>query len=88
MTIDISNFDLISNLPKDQYEYIFIELVLILEDFIKKYNLKEMEVNGILYLEVVKGMYVLLQSVTVAYKDLVSLLVPRGFYPSDIKPGL
>ena len=59
-TMDISNFYLGSPLPRP--EYMCLPIKLIPDETIQKYNLKEIEEDGMVYLKIVKGMYGLPQA--------------------------
>ena len=85
-TLDIQDFHLCYDLKN--YEYIFIELNLLPEDIINKYNLQDIAHNNKVYAEVQKGMYGLPQAGLIAYNDLKKHLKPFGYEPLTIIPGL
>lgn len=85
-TLDIKDFYLCLKLKN--YEYIFIELALLLEEVIQKYDLRNKAYKGKVYAEVQKGMYGLPQAGLIAYNDLKQHLKPYGYYLSKIIPGL
>jgi hypothetical protein len=86
MTLDIKDFYLNSKLS--DYEYIFIELRLIPEDFVQQYNLDKIAVNGKILAEVRGGMYGLKQAGKIAHDDLKQHLKPYGYQPVQFTPGL
>jgi hypothetical protein len=58
------------------------------EEIIQKYNLKDIAVDGWVYIEIRKGMYGLKQSGLLANQLLQTRLVPFGYYPARHTPGL
>ena len=46
----------------ERLEYMKIPLKIMLPEIVEKYNLKEVEVDGSVYIKIVKGMYGLLQA--------------------------
>ena len=79
MTIDIKDFYLNSHLK--EYEYIYIDLDLIPQDFIDKYNLEDIAKNGKVLTEVCKGMYGLKQAGKLAHEDLKLHLASHRYKP-------
>ena len=84
--MDIVDFYLNSNL--DEYEYVYIELDLIPQEFINQYNLTAIAKDGKILAEVRKGMYGLKQAGKIAHNDLKKHLMPHGYTPVDFTPGL
>jgi hypothetical protein len=58
------------------------------EEIIQKYNLKALAVDGWVYIEIRKGMYVLKQAGLLANQLLQTCLAPFGYYPARHTPGL
>ena len=86
MTLDIHNFYL--GTPMEVYEYMKIKFDSIPQEIINKYNLKELEYNGFIYLEVRKGMYGLKQAGVLANENLEKLLADDGYVKTTHTPGL
>ena len=85
-TMDISNFYLGS--PMDEPEYMRMPFNLMPEKIINKYQLKDKEHDGWVYIKIVKGMYGLPQAGKLA-KDLLKERLARfGYYPTNFTPGL
>ena len=59
-TLDISNFYL--GTPMERPEYMIMPLKIMPPERIEKYNLKELEVDGWVYIKIVKGIYGLPQA--------------------------
>jgi hypothetical protein len=55
---------------------------------VDKYNLKELAVDGWVYIEIRKGMYGLKQAGLLANQLLQKRLAPFGYYPACLTPGL
>ena len=79
LTLDIKNYYLMSKFKPNEYEYIRIELALILNEFIQQYNLEQISDSGYVYAEVQGGMYSLPHAGAVAYKDLKAYLEPNRY---------
>jgi hypothetical protein len=58
------------------------------EEIVDKYNLKALAVEGWVYIEIRKGMYVLKQAGLLANHLLQTRLAPFGYYPARHTPGL
>jgi hypothetical protein len=58
------------------------------EEIIQKYNLKDLAVDGWVYIEIRKGMYRLKQAGLLADQLLQTRLAPFGYYPAWHTPGL
>jgi Reverse transcriptase (RNA-dependent DNA polymerase) len=86
MTIDIKDFYL--NTPMERYEYMRIPINVIPEDIVQQYNLKALEHNGYMYVEIRKGMYGLLQAGRIANDALVPYLALHGYNQSKHVHGL
>ena len=85
-TMDISNFYLGSPLPRP--EYMRLPIKLIPDKIIQKHNLKEIEEDGMVYLEIVKGMYGLPQAGKIANNLLIKRMRTAGYPPCQFTPGL
>jgi hypothetical protein len=86
MTMDISNFYLMTPLLRP--EYIRIRLTDLPDEIIKEYKLKDKATaKGFIYLEVVKGMYGLPQAGLLANELLEKRLNKHGYYQSKLVPG-
>ena len=44
--------------------------------------------DGYVYINITKGMYILNQSATIAYKQLILRMEPHGYYPVPFTTGL
>ena len=58
----------------DRDEYIMIQIPMIPQEIVEKYNIVEKSHNGYIYARVKKGMYRLPQSVHIAYDILLKHL--------------
>ena len=85
MCINIKDFYLNNALP--WLEYLRIPISAIPEEIIELYNLKELEHNGYLYVEISKGMYGLPQAGRVANDALIPRLKAEGYTQSKYVPG-
>ena len=87
MTMDISNFYLMT--PLKRPEYIKIKLSDIPDEIIKEYKLKDkVTKNGCIYIEANRGMYGLPQSGLLANQLLEKRLNKHGYFQSKLVPGL
>ena len=87
MTMDISNFYLMT--PLSRPEYIRIKLTNIPDEIIREYNLDEKATkDGSIYIEANKGMYGLPQSGLLANELLEKRLNKHGYRQSKLVPGL
>ncbi len=86
MTLNLANFYL--NTPLDQPEYAGIQLSLIPQEVIDKYNLTPYAYNGYIYFEFGKGMYELKQAGKLANDLLSNRLFSHGYYQCATTPGL
>jgi hypothetical protein len=58
------------------------------EEILNKYNLGRLAVDGLVYIEIRKGMYGLRQACLLANQLLQTRLAPFGYYPSRHTPEL
>ena len=72
----------------DKVEYILIQIAMIPQEFVYKYNLQEKAHNGYIYARVTKVIYELPQPGQIEYYDLVKYLEPYGYHPSRKTLGL
>ena len=87
MTMDISNFYLMT--PLKRPEYIRIKMSDIPDEIIKEYKLKDkVTKNGSIYIMARKGMYGLPQSGLLANQLLEKRLNRHGYHQSKLVPGL
>ena len=87
MTMDISNFYLMT--PLSRPEYIRIKLSDIPEEIIREYNLRDKATkDGSIYTKANKGIYGLPQSGLLANKLLEKRLNRHGYRQSKLVPGL
>ena len=63
-------------------EYIMIQISMIPQEFVDKFNLQEKLHNGYIYARVTKGMYGLPQAGRIAHDSLVKHLETYGYHPS------
>jgi hypothetical protein len=84
--MDIKNFYL--NTPLDRPEYMKLKLDLIPAKIIEKYNLREKQHTGWVYICIDLGMYGLPQAGVLANKLLVKRLAQAGYHPCQFTPGL
>jgi len=86
MTLDIKDFYLMT--PKDRPEYFRMNLDVIPDDIIDKYQLKpQADEKGFLYCEVTRGMYGQPQAGLLAQKQLTKRLNKAGYTQSQVTPG-
>jgi hypothetical protein len=86
MMMDIKKYYLGTPLPR--YEYMIMLLSRCPEEIVNKYNLKALAVNGWVYIEIRKGMYVLKQGGLLANQLLQNRLATFGYYTTRHTPGL
>ena len=87
MTMDISNFYLMT--PLKRKEYLRMKLTDMPEDVIKQYNLREKATDdGWIYVAIKRGMYGLPQSGILAQELLEQRLNKHGYHQSTFTPGL
>ena len=86
MGIDIKDFYL--NNKMKRFEYMKIPMSMLPDDIIGQYNLKDIEVNGYVYVEIRKGMYGLPQAGRIASEALKPHLEKHGYYEAKHTHGL
>jgi hypothetical protein len=87
MTLDISNFYLMT--PLKRPEYIRVKIDDIPEEIINEYNLQKIaNKQGMVCIEVTKGMYGLPQAGLLANELLEQRLNKHGYFQSKLVPGL
>ena len=86
MDADIANF--YYKTPLDIYEYAQMPIKLIPQDIIDEYNLIDITVNGIVYIEIRKGMPGLKQAGKIANDRLTTHLARHGYHPVPRTPSL
>ena len=87
MTMDISNFYLMT--PLRRPEYVCINIRDIPDKIVQEYKLKEKaEANGSVYVQANRGMYGLPQSELLANELLETRLNKGGYHQSKLVPGL
>jgi hypothetical protein len=86
MMMDINDYYL--GTPLHRYEYMRMLLSKFPEEIINRYNLKELAVDGWVYIEIRKGMYGLKQSGLLANQLLQKRLAHFGYYPARDTHGL
>ena len=84
MCMDVKYFCLNNQMDRD--EYIMIQISMISQEFVDKYNLTEKSHNGYIYARVTKGMYGLHQAGRIVHDALVKNLEPYGYHPSSKNP--
>jgi hypothetical protein len=86
MSMDLSNFYLMT--PLDRPEYARIQLSVIPQEIIDEYNLEAYAHKGWVYYELSKGMYGLKQSGKLANDLLSDRLCEQGYFECATTPGL
>jgi hypothetical protein len=86
MMTDIKKYYLGTHLP--QYEYMRMLLSIFAEEIVSKYNLTALAVDGWVYIEIRKGMYVLKKAGLLANQLLQKRLAPFGYYSAHHTPGM
>jgi hypothetical protein len=86
MMMDIKNYYVGTPLPR--YEYMIMCLSCFPEEIVDKYNLKDLAVDGWVYIEIRKGMYGLKHAGLLSNQLLQTLLAPSGYHPARHTPGL
>lgn len=74
--------------PMTRKEYMVIPLSLIPEEIVLQYNLRNITVNGKVYVQINKGMYGLPQASFLAHQKLIKFLRPYGYTPCRYTTGL
>ncbi len=83
---DLKNFYL--NTPMDRPEYMRLKFDLIPPEIVDKYNLREYEEDGWIYVRIDLGMYGLPQAGILANKLLAKRLAKAGYYQCQFTAGL
>jgi hypothetical protein len=78
MMMDIKNY--YGGTPLPRYENMRLPLSIIPDEIIAKYNLREISVEGWVYIETRKGMYSLKQAGLLTNQLLQPRLAPYGYY--------
>ena len=86
MNFDLTNFYL--NTLLDRPEYAHIQLSVMPQEIIDKYNLTQFVHNGWIYFQLSKGMYGLKQAGRLANDLLSQRLCKHGYYECATTPGL
>ena len=87
MTMDISNFYLMT--PLKRPEYIRVRITDMPDEIISEYNLRDkVNAKGFIFIEVTKGMYGLPQAGLLVNELLEKRLNKHGYYQSKLVPGL
>ena len=84
--IDIKDF--YYGTPLNDFEYMRLPIAIIPAEIILQYNLKELESDGYVYIEIRKGMPGLKQAGRIAQDRLVKHLAPFGYHPVKHTPSL
>ena len=72
----------------DRDKYIMIQISMIPQEFVEKYNLAKKSHNRYIYERITKGMYGLPQAGWISHDTLLKHLDPYGCHPSSKNPGL
>ena len=86
MTADIKDFYL--GTPMTQYEYMRIPVSMLPAAIIQQYDLTPLFHNNHVYVELRRGMYGLPQAGRLANDQLVKFMLPHGYAPVAVTPGL
>ena len=86
MCMDVKYLYLNNQMDRD--EYIMIQISMIPQEFVEKYNLAEKSHNGYIYARVTNIMYGIPQEGMIAHEALVKHLDTNGYHPSIRTPGL
>jgi hypothetical protein len=81
LVADVKDFYLNTNM--DIFEYMQIPFNLIPDEIAIQYNLKSLVHNGLVYIEIRKGMYGLPQAGILANKKLAKHLARFGYFPTN-----
>ena len=85
-TTDIKDFYL--NTPLFTFEYMRLPINIIPEEIIEQYNLLPLVINGLVYIEIRKGVYGLPQASKTAHDRLDKYLLQYGYTSTPRTPGL
>ena len=87
MTADVKNFYLDTQMP--YYQYMRIHRKYFTPEICAEYDIDALcEADGYVYVEIRKGMYGLKEAAILAYKQLIRNLLPYGYRPIPLSPGL
>ena len=86
MGLDLKNFYL--NTPLDKHMFARLAIKYTPKQFMDEYNLWDLEVNGFIYMEAMKGMYGLPHAGRLTNLLLKERLLRHGFYECNHTPGL
>jgi len=76
--VNIKDFYL--NTPMERYEYMAIPMADIPQTIIEQYNLQDIAVNGVVYVEICKGTYSLPQAGCIANDQLIPILAATRYH--------
>ena len=79
VTLDVKYFYFNSNL--EECKYIFIDLIMILNELIKNFEFRILSHNRKILEQVIKGICGLKKAGILAYDDLNTFLKPHSYYP-------
>jgi hypothetical protein len=75
--------------PMEETEYMRIHSKYFLDDMREQYDINNLiDADGYVYVKIKKGMYGLKQAAILAYKHLVNILKPYGYFPCPNTTGL
>lgn len=86
VTLDIKDFYLNTYMP--QHKYMQLPLIILPAEIITQYNLLQIAHNGIVFVEICKGMYGLPQAGKLANEQLQEHLAKHGYRQTKATPGL
>ena len=86
MDADVANFYYWTSL--EIYEYAQMPLKLIPQEIVDEYNLPDLAVNGIVYIEIRKGIPGLRQAGKISNNRLTTHLSRHGYHPVPRTPSL
>ena len=72
----------------EKYEYMKVNLSIILKEIINQYGLAKLEIDGYVHIKIKKGTYGLPQAVVWADMELTTHLVKCGYHPTPLTLGL
>jgi len=72
----------------DRYEYMAIPMADIPQTITDQYNLQDLVINGVMYVEIQNGMYGLPQAGCIANDQLIPILATAGYHQAEHTPGL
>jgi hypothetical protein len=86
MMMDVKNYYLGTPLPR--FEYTKMLLSRFPKEIVNQYNLNALAGDGWVYIEIQKGMYILIKAGLLASQLLQTRLAPFGYFSARHKPGL